>query len=164
MLNCFLLFGVLTVTNAFGPPAGPPSSPGGPDVDETLYPCYTSINCIYKGTDEHKRIEKCLDSLKTDDVQTALNWYDKNLKATDYKNVYDAIDQLYCDTDIKTRKFIFDKIGQGCVDIYSMGCERRFSQEVCDRWTETLECAMDLLSDLDEEGKCDIEEFEKGSL
>ncbi|GFT53069.1 hypothetical protein NPIL_118371 [Nephila pilipes] len=163
-LKIFALFGVLTVTYAFGPPNSPPAGPpGGTDSEDHIYPCWTSINCVYRDTDEHKRIEECLYVLDANDIQISLDKIDKNLKATDYKDVYDSIYQTYCDVNSERRKVVFDKMAQGAMEIYSMGCERRYPESMCDHFSHLTDCVLTLLEDLKKEGKCDIEEFEKKS-
>ncbi|GFY77294.1 hypothetical protein TNIN_186251, partial [Trichonephila inaurata madagascariensis] len=60
-------------------------------------------------------------------------------------------------------KGVFDKLAQGSVEIYSMGCERRYRKSSCDHFSVMVDCLLTLLNDLKDEEKCDIEEFEISS-
>ncbi|GFT53067.1 hypothetical protein NPIL_118361 [Nephila pilipes] len=165
LLKFFVLVGVLASTKAFGPPKGipaaPPNTPVIQDIDEYFYPCYTSINCVYKGTDEHKRAEECLGIFNEKDVQISLEWLNKELKSSDYKDVYDAIEREFCQLNGEVRKKEFNKIAQGGIEMFAMGCETRYPQEVCDHFEHMVDCFLELLTDLNEEEKCDIEEYDK---
>ncbi|GFX26437.1 hypothetical protein TNCV_950351 [Trichonephila clavipes] len=164
LLKIFVLFGSLSISNGFGPPSSPPAdSTGDSGFDDHLYPCYTSINCVYRGTAEHDRIDECVVDLDTYDMQIGLNFYNKSIKAEDYDGIYDLIDHIFCQVDTKTRKEVFDKLAQGAVEIYSMGCERRYRKSACDHFSVLVDCLLTLLNDLKEEEKCDIEEFERAS-
>ncbi|GFX26442.1 hypothetical protein TNCV_950401 [Trichonephila clavipes] len=119
LLKIFLLFGVLTVANSFRLPKipqvpvpmpvpvpipAPAISPMDTDYDKHFYPCYTSINCVYRGTDDHKRVAVCIENTDKHVAQIALNFYNSSLNAEDYKDIYDTIDQTYCQATNKERK------------------------------------------------------------
>ncbi|GFX26434.1 hypothetical protein TNCV_950321 [Trichonephila clavipes] len=152
----------MIITKGFNVPPAPPAAPND-DADNVahMYPCFTSINCIYNGTDEHKRVEECLDGLDTYDLQIAMDWYEQGLQATDYIDTYDAISLLYCTANGETRKFLFDKIAQGSMELYSVGCERRHPQKACNHFSSSVDCFLNLLQELEDEEKCDIEELDK---
>ncbi|GFX26453.1 hypothetical protein TNCV_950511 [Trichonephila clavipes] len=161
-LKIFQFFAVLTVAKAFGSFGGPPANvQGAEDYDKHLYPCYTSINCIYKGTDEHKRIEECVGNMDKQDIQIGLNFYNPDLKSQDYTDVYDVIDQVYCKANTTERKKMFKLVTAGAIQVNGMGCEKRHSKSSCAHFDHFVECLLDLLEALNNEEKCDIEEFEK---
>ncbi|GFX26448.1 hypothetical protein TNCV_950461 [Trichonephila clavipes] len=178
LLKIFLLFGVLTVAKAFRLPKipqvpvpmpvpvpipAPAISPMDTDYDKHFYPCYTSINCVYRGTDEHKRVAACVGIMDKRDIQIALNFYNSSLKADDYKDPFDTVDRTYCQATNIERKKVFQTITAGAVQMYGLGCELRYSKSTCDHFKFFAECLVDLFTLLNEEGKCDIEEFERKS-
>ncbi|GFT53075.1 hypothetical protein NPIL_118401 [Nephila pilipes] len=159
-LKFFVLFGVPVIVKTFGSPKNI-----NPDVEEGehIYPCWTSINCVYRGTEEHKRIEECLNTFTEEDTQIAIDFFDKNIKAADYESKYDVLDKLYCGSNVAFRKLIFAKSTGGCFEMYSVDCSLKYSQTICDRWSKGVDCVLKLLKELNDERKCDIEEFEKTS-
>ncbi|GFQ88136.1 hypothetical protein TNCT_709581 [Trichonephila clavata] len=108
-------------------------------------------------------VEIYLKSIRKKDLQIGLNFYNKSLKSEDYADIYDLIDRVFCQVNTKTRKEVFDKLAQGSIEIYSMGCERRFRKSACDHFTIMVDCLLTLLNEFKEEEKCDIEEFERES-
>ncbi|GFQ97751.1 hypothetical protein TNCT_651891 [Trichonephila clavata] len=59
------------------------------------------------------------------------------------------------------QKKVFKLVTAGAVQMNGMGCEKRHSKSTCDHFEHFVECLLNLLEELKDEDKCDIEEFEK---
>ncbi|GFR08496.1 hypothetical protein TNCT_666581 [Trichonephila clavata] len=90
-----------------------------------------------------------------------MDWFEQDVQASDYIDTYDAISRLYCSVSGETRKFMFDKMAQGSMELYSVGCERRYPQKACDHFSFAVDCLLNLLQELQDEEKCNIEELDK---